>query len=90
MSKSEGTITRNLKKSSTSELSVIDYVLICKKMEENLVKIVIDEDINYVLTKYATKKGIQYKVETDHNALFGEFDIEYKSDKENTREDFFN
>ena len=44
LDKCKCTITRNQKKSGESELSVIDYVLMCEDMEEILSKMEIDED----------------------------------------------
>ena len=37
----------------------------------------IDEERLHVLTKYASTKGSQCKVESDHNILVGKFSIQY-------------
>ena len=35
----------------------------------------IDENRSYVLTKYASKKGVKKKSESDHNILYAKFKI---------------
>ena len=50
---------------------------------------IVDEDRVDVLTKYASKKGTGKKVESDHNLLVTEFDIQYSSFKSNERIEVF-
>ena len=54
--KCEGTITRHRKTKKSTEKSVLDYFIVCRRLFEILKKMKIDEDRSMVLTKYATKK----------------------------------
>ena len=61
----KGVITRERITVNSIEQSVIDYVIVCKDMENYLEKMQIDEDRTYVLTKYGEKnsqKRSQYPI----------------------------
>ena len=50
-----------------SEKSVIDYLITCDILADVLDEMLIDEEREHVLTKYASRKGSRKKVESDHN-----------------------
>ena len=54
-------------------MSVLDYIVVCDKLKEYFSFMTIDEKGHYVLTKYATTKGVKKKSESDHNVLYAEF-----------------
>ena len=78
MSKCEGVITRRRKTKQRVEESVIDFVLVSSDMAQDMIKMEIDEERKYVLTKMTkTKKGIKIK-ESDHNVIITEFNEKTK------------
>ena len=77
--KCEGTITRHRKTKKSTEKSVLDYFIVCRRLFEILKKMKIDEDRSMVLTKYATKKGEKVLIESDHNPLWCIFEVEWSS-----------
>ena len=46
---------------------------------------IIDDKRQFVLTKYASLKGLRKKVESDHNALVGSFTLPYNVKKPELR-----
>ena len=75
----QGKITRHRVTKSGVEQSIIDFVVVCEFMYKKLVKMVIDEERNHTLTKYASTRGVISKSESDHNPLFCQFDIPHRS-----------
>ena len=57
----EGVITRERVTKARIEKAVIDFVLVCGDMKEFVKSMLVDENKNHVLTKYASKKGIKQK-----------------------------
>ena len=76
----QGVITRHRKTLNGDEKSVLDYVIICGGLLNHFQKMIIDEDRLHTLTKYASTKGVQHKIESDHNPLFCQFSIKYKKE----------
>ena len=73
------------------EKAVLDYIIVCDKLEQYLEIMIIDEERNFPLTKYATKKGSKKIVQSDHNTMYGRFSIEYGNKKwSRPREEVFN
>ena len=70
-----GLITRHKVTKTKEEKAVLDYVIVCDKLYAHVSHMVINEDRNDVLTKYASKKGIEKIVKSDHNLLVCSFDI---------------
>ena len=85
--KCSGTITRIRKTKSKKtqkvniERSVLDYFIVCQKFYELILELKIDEERLHVLTKYASRKGVGKKVETDHNPLICKVDLSWKQVK---------
>ena len=75
----QGAITRIRVTKDTTELSILDYIIVCEKLAQFLEHMFIDEERNFSLTKYATTKGVKKIVKSDHNILYAKFFMEYKS-----------
>ena len=73
-----GTITRVRNTKSRTEESVLDYFVVCQELYENVVKMVIDEQRKYVLTKFYKCKGKTSVIESDHNLLFLFLSLKFK------------
>ena len=68
-SKCSGKITRRRNTAKVKEESIIDFVITCEDMADIVETMKIDEDGEFVLTKYyKTKKGVEVK-ESDHNSI---------------------
>ena len=67
--KCSGLITRARNTSRSQEESVIDFFVVCREMFEKVLKMTIDEDRKYVLTKFYKYKTKTPIVESDHNLL---------------------
>ena len=84
-SKCLGTITRQRKTTKRTEKSVLDYFIVCRELFELLIGMQIDEERNYVLTKYTSRLGVKKIVESDHNPMWCTFNIPWlktvKSDR---------
>ena len=74
-----GTITRVRNTTKRTEESVLDYFVVCQELYENVVKMVIDEQRKYVLTKFLKCKGKISVIESDHNLLFLHLNLKFKS-----------
>ena len=85
----EGVITRQRITKSTVEKAVLDYIIICEQMYTHLTDMLIDESRHDVLTKYAGKKGVGKIVESDHNLLSAQFNIQFDKLQKNERIEVF-
>ena len=88
--KCQGTITRQRITVDRVEQSVIDYVITCVEMSSFLEKMMIDDNRNYVLTKFSKQKGIQKRIESDHNPIVVNFNLNYNVKKPELRKEIFN
>ena len=68
-----GVITRHRVTKENEEKSALDYMLTCDQLATFLEEMLIDEERNFTLTKYATMKGIRKIVKCDHNGMYGKF-----------------
>ena len=75
----QGAITRVRVIKDNTEKSILDYILVCEKLATFLEQMLIDEDRNFSLTKYATTKGIKKIVKSDHNILYAKFSMQYRN-----------
>ena len=73
--KCHGVITRHRKTVHGDEMSVLDYIVVCDKLYVYFSSMFIDEKRHFVMTKYATTKGVKKKSESDHNVLYAEFEL---------------
>ena len=76
-SRTKGTITRRRKTTKKLEESVIDFFVICDKLDPYLECLVIDEDKENVLTNYKKKKGNVYSTDSDHHTLVMNLKLKY-------------
>ena len=74
-----GTITRYRKTINGEEKSVLDYFIVCRQFFNLIIKMTIDEERKYCLTKYSTKTGSKSCKESDHNPLFLEINITWNT-----------
>ena len=79
----QGLITRRRVTVKNTEISIIDFFVVCPRVLQFIDKIVIDEDRNYILTNYKMRKGQNRPIESDHNPLILDLNISFeKSMKE--------
>ena len=70
-----GTITRQRNTVNNTEKSIIDHFIVCEDMYAYVVKLQIDEERKYCLTKFTNKTGsTTCTKESDHNTLILEID----------------
>ena len=87
----QGAITRNRVAKDNTEKSIIDYIFVSENLSEFLEQMLIDENRNFPLTKYATTKGVKKLVKSDHNILYAQFSMSYKSiNWKKSRKEHFN
>ena len=87
----EGAITRNRMAGKNEEKSIIDYILVCENLSDYLEQMLIDEKRLFPLTKYATTKGVKKLVKSDHNILYAQFSLTYRSvNWKKSRKEVFN
>ena len=67
--KCKGTITRHRTTVDREEKAVLDFLIFCDKIGPLFEKMTIDESRTYVLKKFVTTRGLDSKVESDHNQL---------------------
>ena len=62
-------VTRKRTTVNSTELAVLDYFIVCRKLFENVLNMKIDEEGIHTLSKFSTRKGIKSIKPSDHNAL---------------------
>ena len=75
--KCSGVITRIKNTARGQEESAIDFFVVCRQLFEKVIKMTIDEDRKFVLTRFYKSKTITTKVESDHNLLIMELDFKW-------------
>ena len=87
----QGAITRNRMAKEINEKSILDYIIVCENLSDYLEQMVIDEKRHFPLTKYATTKGVKRLVKSDHNILYAQFSLTYRSiNWKKSRKEVFN
>ena len=84
-----GLITRERVTKAGIEKSIIDYVIICQELKNHLLEMTIDDNRTHVLTKYATTRGQERRVKSDHNILFSKFSFTFERKMKPIRKEFF-
>ena len=74
-------ITRSRELESKTEEAILDFFIINEKMLQFLNKMVIDEDRNYPLVNFAQIKRNGKAIETDHNGLILELNMNVSKQK---------
>ena len=64
-----GVITRFKKTKRGDEKSVLDYFVVCQELFQNIVKMLVDEERKYVLSRFYKLKNRTSVVESDHNVM---------------------
>ena len=85
----EGIITRSRITTVRTEKSVIDFFLVCDRILPFVRRMLVDEKKQYALSSFHTKKGVQYKKDSDHNPLVLWLEI-MGSAKKPDRMEYFN
>ena len=85
-----GSITRHRSTKCGEEKSILDFIMVCDGLKICFEEMVIDEARAHVLTKYSTTKGVQTRIESDHNVLFAKFGIKYQEVRLKTKREIFN
>ena len=70
-----GTITRFRKTKRCTESAVLDFIIVSRFLSEKLTSMLVDEKRQFVITKYASGKGIKVISRSDHNPLWAKFRI---------------
>ena len=88
----EGVITRFRKTINSTEQSVLDYFIVCKQFFKLILKMMVDEQRKYPLTKYSTRGGKKEVKESDHNPLFLKLQLKWSTlnKKSENRNEIFN
>ena len=71
----EGIITRRRVTIKKEEKAVLDFFVVCDLVLQFIVKMVIDEDKQYVLSNYFQKNGKAGKRDSDHNSMYMELSL---------------
>ena len=74
-----GLITRQRITNTSEEKSILDYLITCDILNGFLEKMLIDDAQIFSLTKYASMKGKQKIVKSDHNVMVASFNIQFQS-----------
>ena len=85
-----GVTTRHRRTKQGNDKSIIDFILVCDVLKLHFEQMLVDEERIHVLTKYSSTKGIQKKIESDHNLLFAKFNIKYNEIRCKTKREVFN
>ena len=85
----KGTITRQRELEHKTEKSVIDYIVVCQELSKHLIEVSIDEDRVNVLERFVKKKSGNRIIPSDHNILFGKFEIAFTKKPKGIRKEFF-
>ena len=86
----DGTITRQRDTVGRSEKSVIDFFIVCQNFFQLIKRMEIDEQKKYSLCSYSKRNGVVNIKNSDHNLLFIEVDLKWKTFLGNKREEIFN
>ena len=85
-----GLITRMRKKGNTVEKSILDYFIVCRALFQMVTMMVIDEDRDYILTKYSKCNGKTKLIVSDHNPLKLEVNISWSMKIVQERQEIYN
>ena len=85
----EGIITRKRELEKRTEQAILDFYIINEKMRPFVTKMKVDEDKEFSLINMAQHKKNKRLIETDHNALIIDIDLNIDNDKPK-REEIYN
>ena len=75
----QGLITRYRKTVISEESAVLDYIITCDKLSSYFQKMVIDDKRTLTMTKFCSSRGKRVNKVSDHNILYAEFKLKFKS-----------
>ena len=71
----QGSITRKRDVQNRTEKAILDFILLNEKMSQFMQQMVIDEKREFCLSNFGQIKKNKRVIETDHNTMFADFDI---------------
>ena len=88
--KCHGKITRMKKVKNKVEESIIDYFIVCQDFYLFINSMMVDDERNFVMTKYTKKREKSFTTESDHNTMVLDVNIPWDSKKREERIEIFN
>ena len=86
----KGLVTRKRMTKSTTEKSVIDFVILSEDLRKDVDCILIDDERKHVLTRITKNKSGVVKVESDHNVIFTKLKMQWDKKVCQQRRELFN
>ena len=83
-----GLITRSRNKEGRSEVSVLDFFVVCDRVLPHVRKMKIDENKEFVLTNFSRVKVNGKATDSDHNTQYMDLDLEIENIKTKRKEIF--
>ena len=78
------------KKRNKTEISILDYFVVCQRFYNLINDMTIDEDRKYVLKKYSKLRGQTQIIESDHNIMWLDIDVPWNMKIIEERKEIFN
>ena len=88
--KCQGVITRYKKTINGEEKSVIDYFIVCQELFQNVVKMNIDEERQYTLSRFYKYKSKSSVVKSDHNLMTLTLSFKWSRKQKLDRKEIYN
>ena len=85
----KGLITREREVEKKVERSIIDYILMCEKMQRFLIEMTIDDERIHVLHRHIKTKSGTRLITSDHNILFSKYCITFNRKPRKIRTEIF-
>ena len=86
----KGLVTRKRMTKSTTEKSIIDFVILSEDLRKDVDCILIDDERKHVLTRITKNKSGVVKVESDHNVIFTKLKMQWDKKVCQQRREVFN
>ena len=86
----KGLVTRKRMTKSTTEKSIIDFVILSEDLRKDVDCILIDDERKHVLTRITKNKSGVVKVESDHNVIFTKLKMQWDKKVCQQRRELFN
>ena len=77
----EGSITRMRKTTRGTEQSILDVLVTCEKILPYITRMKVDEKRELTLTNFSSFKKVGRVIETDHNPVILEVNLEFSESK---------
>ena len=86
----DGVLTRQRKTVDRNEESVLDFFIVCKNFFKLVKKMKVDEEKQYSLCSFSTRRGVTSIKNSDHNLIYLEIDRKWKTSEKKARIEIFN